>query len=534
MKKVAIALVGFVLIFGIFIGCKKSTGPEEEKTLWTIVAYMDGNNNLDISLNGNSYTIADAQNLELVGSTDKVKIIAAIGSIKTGGIVKYYYIEHHTDELPDSLSSRVLRNEGTKDMSDPQTLKDFLAFVKNNYPAEHYLLIIDDHGGGWRGACVDNQNGSGNMMTLTQMKSAIEEFGKFDIIVFHACLMSQVEVVYELKDVCDYVLGSEFTLPMESILGADEWLRTLVDNPSISPEELSGSIVDAVYNAAVRKGKKTHFAAIKTDKIRTLAVRIGNLGNHLVTESGSHWDEVVDAWNNTHYTEYDDPTFIDIREFVNKIKNEPHIGTNPIIKADADSVISAINKAVLRTITNVAGMTRGGLTIYLPSSHDQFDSVNYVQLAFKSTNWYAFISKFIANAVGGGGGEEVRISGTITWTRHRLEGQTYAFLDTSYTSAIVPILITPANADGTYEISFRLTGMLEAIVEAWDDVDGDGDLSVGDGIGWYDHNHDGDWNDMLALTSGTTLTNANIQLTEVTGATIWELASSRKNFITTR
>jgi len=94
--------------------------------------------------------------------------------------------------------------------------------------------------------------------------------------------------------------------------------------------------------------------------------------------------------------------------------NEPHIGTNPIIKADADSVISAINKAVLRTITNVAGMTRGGLTIYLPSSHDQFDSVNYVQLAFKSTNWYAFISKFIANAVGGGGGEEVRISGTIT------------------------------------------------------------------------------------------------------------------------
>ena len=44
----------------------------------------------------------------------------------------------------------------------------------------------------------------------------------------------------------------------------------------------------------------------------------------------------------------------------------------------------------------------------------------------------------------------------------------------------------------------------------------------------------GDWNDMLTLTGGTTLTNANIQLTEVTGATIWDLASSRKNFVPIR
>jgi len=236
-----------VLLVLVLFGCsKKSTEPEDgagSGAKWTVIGYMDGNNNLDISLNNTSYVIADVQEMEAVGSSDDVNMVVCVGSIKTGGIVKDYYVEHHTDELPDHISSPMLRNEGTRDMSDPQTLIDFLDYVKENYPAEHYLLIIDDHGGGWRGACSDDQNGSGNLMSMRQIKSAIEDFGGVDILIFHACLMGQLEVVYELKDVADYILGSEFTLPMESILGSQEWLDTLVSHSSITPEALSGVVV---------------------------------------------------------------------------------------------------------------------------------------------------------------------------------------------------------------------------------------------------------------------------------------------------
>ncbi len=101
--------IGLLLLAGILVvasSCKKSTEEEPQaKTKWVIIGYMDGNNNLDESNNGTSYVIKDVQDLESVGSNDEVKIIVAVGSKKKGGVVKYYYIEKHTDELPDSLSS---------------------------------------------------------------------------------------------------------------------------------------------------------------------------------------------------------------------------------------------------------------------------------------------------------------------------------------------------------------------------------------------------------------------------------------------
>lgn len=55
----------------------------------------------------------------------------------------------------------------------------------------------------------------------------------FDIIVFYACLMSMVEVAYELKDRADYLVASEFVMPMQSVLGSDEWLLALTQESDI-------------------------------------------------------------------------------------------------------------------------------------------------------------------------------------------------------------------------------------------------------------------------------------------------------------
>ncbi len=36
------------------------------------------------------------------------------------------------------------------DMGNPQTLTDFVNWAKTFYPAQHYALIVWDHGAGWR------------------------------------------------------------------------------------------------------------------------------------------------------------------------------------------------------------------------------------------------------------------------------------------------------------------------------------------------------------------------------------------------
>ncbi len=495
-----------------------STNPSSDSAKWTIIGYLDGNNDLDNSQNNTSYVISDIHEMEEIGSTDDVQVIVMLGCLKTGGLCKYYHIEQHTSEMPDSVSSTVLEDMGTKDMSDPTSLKDFVKYCVDNYPAEHYMLVIDDHGGGWRGACVDEQNGAGDMMTLPEIRSALtySDAPKFDIIVFHACLMSMVEVAYELKGCSNYMAACQFTMPMESVLGSQEWLGGLKQDPDLSAYELGQNIVDAVYNAGQNKGKLIHMALTDLSKVTDLSANIATLGNHLITETGDYWSEVSHAWGETHYTQYDDEAFVDLREFVKKVLQEDHLKENLLISADANTVIDAVNAAVPYTKTNVAGLTRGGLCIHFPFRESDFDSANYVKTAFRATNWHNFLSEFIKRA-GGSTNQQAQVSGTVTWAGHTLSANAIAFLDSSHSNDVYIVSPTAINrTTGAYTITITLQTPLEVFVEAWDNLNGDGYIDQGEGFGFYDANGNGDWDDMFTLSPGQTLTGVNITLSTVT------------------
>ncbi len=306
---------------------------------------------------------------------------------------------------------------GTKDMSDKRTLKDFLQYVKDNYDADHYMLVLDDHGGGWRGCCVDEVNGAGSLMSVQDVRAAMEEAGlRPDIVVFHACLMGMLEVSYELKDVTQYVVASEFSMPMLSVLNPGSWLTQLESNPDMGALDIARNVAKAVYDEGVRQGKTVHMGVVKTSEISSLGVKMGNLANDLVTQTGDYANEIYDAWGNTHVSGLDDPNNVDIREFVLNLKNEPNLGNIQVLKDDIDSVVSKLNDAVPYTWTN-AQMTRCGLTIYLPIDYSVFesDSAKYVALKFKETNWYSFVYKFTIDLGGGGGGtSSISISGAIS------------------------------------------------------------------------------------------------------------------------
>ncbi|MDZ7317063.1 MAG: clostripain-related cysteine peptidase [candidate division KSB1 bacterium] len=505
--KAGILLISAGLIM-FFVSCgKKSTEPQAKERLWTIMGYFDGNNNLDVSQAGTSYIIADVQEMEKVGSTDQVTAVVMVSSLKTGGNANYYLVEKKPDELPDKISSKSLKDLGTKDMSDPQTLKDFMNWAKTEYPAKHYALIINDHGGGWRGACEDEQNGGGSLMSMPAIRQALSNTVHFDVIVFHACLMSQVEVAYELQEVGDYMVACEFTMPMLSVLGSDVWMAQLVANPNMESLDLATKIAQAVYDKGNEAQKITHMAVTDLSKIRSLGAKISELGNRLITENRGAWNEVQHAWGQTHYTDYDDPAFVDLREFLKKILQEPTLKEINLIRNSANDVISAINAAVPFTKTNAPGLSRGGLTIHFPFIPDQFDSTNYVKLKFKETNWYNFLSVFI-KSIG-----YTEVSGFVRWPGRNLSQYCYALLDSSHTDQIILLAQARVNpADGSFTIPLSLQKATEVWVEGWDDVNNNGRIDAGDGFGWWDINGDGRWNEMIRLKPGDRVTNAEVRL----------------------
>ncbi len=425
-RPLGVALVGLAAVLALAIlmslvllipGCgggdDGGTGPAEPAGDWTVLAYMAGNNNLDYSENINSFVVEDLQEMELVGSSDKVQIIAVISSLKNGGDANVYHVEYHPDEVGDQISSELLASWGQKDMSDPQTLTDFLELGLQQDTSDRTLLIIDNHGAGWAGACTDDPAG-GEPMTIAQMRQAIRAVdvgdrfdGSFDVVLFHACLMASVEAAYGLHDVADYMVACQFSMPMESILNSDAWLGHLEEHPDIAPADLGIRIAQDVKARANAQGKICHMSVLDLTCATTLTSRIGDLGDALPTDAQDPlWAEVLDAWQNTHVTNYDDPACVDLRELVTNILNEPNLAEQgSYVETVAHEVLDAINEMVVFTTTNAIGITRGGMNIYMPYQAQQWRPT-YSQTDFADSNWDSFVQTFIQ-------GIEDLLSGTL-------------------------------------------------------------------------------------------------------------------------
>lgn len=114
---------------------------------------------------------------------------------------------------------------------DPQeSLKSFLDFCRTRYPAKHFALFILGHG-----VVVGNdvflydEHAGENSISLSELGRVLTEFktdidqAEFELVSFHSCSVSSMEVAFELKDTANYLLASQGpafvgTWPYRSIL----------------------------------------------------------------------------------------------------------------------------------------------------------------------------------------------------------------------------------------------------------------------------------------------------------------------------
>ena len=88
-------------------------------------------------------------------------------------------------------------------MSDPDTLKAFINFGVENYPAEKYDLILWDHGSGPQGGFGSDEHfereeheealmrmPTAGIMEALSDNAVTKDGGKFDFVDFDACLMT--------------------------------------------------------------------------------------------------------------------------------------------------------------------------------------------------------------------------------------------------------------------------------------------------------------------------------------------------------
>ncbi|MGQ9588053.1 MAG: clostripain-related cysteine peptidase [Thermoplasmata archaeon] len=195
--------------------------------------YWDADNNLEFCTEFAFSTWEEA-----LRSNDRVDIVVLVDYLSKDGIWLYDIIDGER---------RLVKTWDEMNTSDPQVLEKFVVWGMQNYPAEKTMLIVQDHGYGWRGVCQDETNGDvlmpidGLAKALKDARPQVNDRG-VDLLAFDACSMATIEVVYELRGAVPYLVASQSMVPYDGLPYA-MFVSDLVENPMLSPRELAANIV---------------------------------------------------------------------------------------------------------------------------------------------------------------------------------------------------------------------------------------------------------------------------------------------------
>lgn len=210
----------FILAVSCLFTCSTSFAAEPIRD-WTFLIFMNGNNNLD------SYGAFNINQMETVGSTDKINIVVQWASMSASS-VKRVFIKKDNDI--NKVTSPVVQDVGNVDMGDYKSLVDFVRWGVAHYPANHYFIDVWDHGGGWhlktalsaemRAKDISWDDKSNHYIKTEELAEAMRESAQIighnvDVYGSDACLMGMAEVADQMSGVVDTYIGSEETEPLK-------------------------------------------------------------------------------------------------------------------------------------------------------------------------------------------------------------------------------------------------------------------------------------------------------------------------------
>lgn len=376
-----------------------------KKAKWTYMVYLAGDNNLASAGN------VDLKEMRVVGSTEDVNIVAQFDSTGSLGTVRYHLQRDGKDEKPESL--------GLMDSGDPQTLIDFVNWAAKNFEAERYGLILWNHGGGWEPSEMDHiarsvnaadytpremtersstplrrtlfrttlekifsqstmeeraiasDDASGHSLDTVELgnvlSQAIKTLGQpLDILGMDACLMSNLEVAYQVRPYAKYLVASEENEPNNG-WPYDVVLRRLVDDPDVSTDQLAAHIVESYIQSYVDRGHAGPVtqAACDLSKVGQVVEPLNALADALIAHMPGAAQELWKAQRNS--ARFWHNTLWDITHFCQELEK---LTSDDAVREAARSVRDALQQGAGRFI--VAERHNGdkvkdcgGSTIYL-------------------------------------------------------------------------------------------------------------------------------------------------------------------------
>jgi hypothetical protein len=373
---------------------------------WTVMVFVNATNNLEPGL------LASVKAMETVGSSANVNVVVEMQT-KTMPFgapfdcqAKRMLMKKDAD--PARISSPGLALLGDVDTTSPDEIASFVTWTKTRFPARHYAIILNDHGGGWMGFGQDEVNhrrGSYAKLEAIASKSGAALGQRFDIFGFDACLNAAIEVQSLLAPVARIGLAHEESVPASWNYRA--FLADLIQQPTMDGPALARTIVARTQSfvtgvdadEATEDGNiNFQMSAIDLDKLPAVVSAFARYTNKNSANIAALLPALAVARARSLTFERVAPPngglMVDLGDLA------AHLGAKTP-DADLDATRSAIASAIIAQATSALNKNASGISIYFPTPDTGYtlnaaSAGDYSETAFaKATGWDAYLAAYV-------------------------------------------------------------------------------------------------------------------------------------------
>ena len=368
---------------------------------------------------------------------------------------RYRVTEDGLELVDDSL--------GMQNMADSATLTDFIQYCSSNYAADHYGLVLWDHGGGVVGGYGYDENFGGDSMSLTEMSRALGDASvHLDMLGFDACLMANFETCLMAAPYADYLIASEEPEPGCGWYYTD-WIGKLSENCGIPPKRYGRQIIDDYITESVWDSPSMYSTLGMFDLqqvTQKLLPALSQFSDDAVQQlSAGEYRRISQSRSNTRAVYQSELDHIDLLDYAQHSQSET-----------ADQLEQAVSDCVVYYRETENGSGDNGLSILFPyydlSALDMLEEM-YQTLGYDDA-YPAFLEQF-ANVMAGG---QISVSGFSNTQNHAAASEYSGFqwfdADAGYDESYYETYSADLSLLETTEVDGRC--VLELSEEDWEIV----------------------------------------------------------------
>lgn len=329
-----------------------------------------------------------------------------------------------------------LDTKGTNvDMGSQATLQSFLEWGVKTYPADKYIVVLWDHGGGINGG-IGSDEITKNALSVPVIQASLQTVSqtqkiKFEMVGFDACLMANAEVAASLANSTKYMVASQ---DVEPGWGWDwnGFLKFVTDKPAATGKDIGVAIADSYLGKMNIHKQTVTLSVTDLSKVAALSAATDGFATALQKYTALNAPENLKAWKQIAFARaksldwYTAPILALSFDLVDMVSFPANVVTNintgvgpdqPLMDA-SDALYVAVRAAVVYKVQNGSNLNASGLSLYFPSVLPAYND-----------KYHGYASNFASNYTNGSTGLVKNYYDFYVANQDKLEAQVTMTMD---------------------------------------------------------------------------------------------------------